>query len=198
MEQAVNIHIISDDNFFSLGCETILKIYGHEPKSVTSKDIRCPYWHEKVKNGDIVFVAISSHYQVFKVLKRISDLDIRVMLFIDFPNQEYASSMKMNWLNVFFSKRIEVSLLMVYVEAPTLLTGASIPLLSEREREVMEMLANGSSFKKVSDFMGISLKTVYSHRRNSLNKIGLNHAKSFFLIGYQDYFYRKEGGMRLI
>ena len=46
-------------------------------------------------------------------------------------------------------------------------------VLSNREREVLQLLAGGKSTLQVSDTLGISTKTVESHRRQLMTKLGL-------------------------
>jgi len=44
--------------------------------------------------------------------------------------------------------------------------------LTEREREVLQLIAEGYSNVKVAELMGISVKTVETHRANIMKKIG--------------------------
>jgi DNA-binding CsgD family transcriptional regulator len=181
----MKIHTISDDAFFSLGCKTILKTSGHRLNSMTPNNESFHVdLYKEIKNGDIVIVAINSHQQTVDALDILSNIGAEVMLFIDLPKKDYAL---MSWMNVFFSKKIEARLLVPYVENLTIFSGGGIQPLSEREKEIMEMLMNGSSIESISGFLNITMKTVYVHRANSLKKIGLNHARSFFFIKYQNY-----------
>jgi DNA-binding NarL/FixJ family response regulator len=45
--------------------------------------------------------------------------------------------------------------------------------LSDREREVLQLLAEGSSVKEIADRLALSGNTVHSHRRNLMAKLGL-------------------------
>lgn len=45
-------------------------------------------------------------------------------------------------------------------------------LLSEREREILQMIAEGRSTKQVAQRLGISVKTAETHRTNLMKKIG--------------------------
>jgi DNA-binding NarL/FixJ family response regulator len=51
--------------------------------------------------------------------------------------------------------------------------GDNIPL-SDREREVLQMMAEGNSTKEIADVLFISAKTVESHRKNITEKLQLN------------------------
>ncbi|GFO54405.1 DNA-binding response regulator [Geomonas sp. Red276] len=49
------------------------------------------------------------------------------------------------------------------------------PLLTEREREVLVLLASGRKSKEVATILDISVKTVESHRAHIMKKLGLNN-----------------------
>lgn len=62
--------------------------------------------------------------------------------------------------------------LMDYLAEATHPTGrAAFPELTDREREVLLLLARGMSNQKVADHMGISLKTVRNHVSNILARL---------------------------
>lgn len=47
------------------------------------------------------------------------------------------------------------------------------PLLSPREREILLLVAEGLSYKKIAEKLVISPSTVYSHHSNLMKKLGL-------------------------
>lgn len=47
--------------------------------------------------------------------------------------------------------------------------------LSEREREVLKLLADGSSVKEVASLLGVSAKTVDTHKTNLMRKLALHN-----------------------
>jgi DNA-binding NarL/FixJ family response regulator len=47
-------------------------------------------------------------------------------------------------------------------------------LLTDREREIVQLLADGHSNKEVAKSLGISVKTVETHRARIMRKIGVN------------------------
>ena len=56
--------------------------------------------------------------------------------------------------------------------------GTSRPIshkLSPREREVLQLLAEGMSAKEIAAFLHISRKTVESHRRRIMDKLGIQN-----------------------
>jgi two-component system response regulator NreC len=48
------------------------------------------------------------------------------------------------------------------------------PALSAREKEVLRMLAEGYSNKEIADKLVLSPSTVYTHRSNLMQKLGLD------------------------
>ena len=52
--------------------------------------------------------------------------------------------------------------------------SSELELLTSREREVLQLLAEGLSNRAIADELNISVKTVESHRSNMMNKLELN------------------------
>ena len=48
------------------------------------------------------------------------------------------------------------------------------PVLSDREREVLQLLAEGKSTKQIALSLHVSTKTIESNRRNIMDKLGIN------------------------
>lgn len=62
-----------------------------------------------------------------------------------------------------------------YVEISTKITeNAAFVVLTDRERETLQLLAEGSTTKEIADLMNISVKTVETHRRNIMDKVHLH------------------------
>jgi DNA-binding NarL/FixJ family response regulator len=51
---------------------------------------------------------------------------------------------------------------------------AGIAALTDREREVLQLVAEGQSSKEIAEILGISLKTVDSHRSNLMDKLDIH------------------------
>jgi DNA-binding NarL/FixJ family response regulator len=50
----------------------------------------------------------------------------------------------------------------------------SVPRLSPREREVLQLIAEGKANKQTASELGISIKTVEKHRQNLMTKLGIH------------------------
>jgi DNA-binding NarL/FixJ family response regulator len=48
-----------------------------------------------------------------------------------------------------------------------------LDVLTHREREVLQMLAEGNAMKQIALKLGISIKTVETHRRQMTNKLDI-------------------------
>jgi len=54
--------------------------------------------------------------------------------------------------------------------------SAVVPRLTPREREIIQLLAEGHRNKKIAQMLGISIKTVETHRTALMRKIGVKSA----------------------
>jgi len=52
-------------------------------------------------------------------------------------------------------------------------TGA--PPLSPREREVLQLVAEGNSTKNIAEMLGVSVKTAEAHRKQIMDKLGIRN-----------------------
>ena len=53
--------------------------------------------------------------------------------------------------------------------------GSDLDLLTPREREVLQLLAEGLSNQEIAEQLSISVKTVETHRSNMMNKLGVSN-----------------------
>jgi len=62
-----------------------------------------------------------------------------------------------------------------YVEMSTSISeNPAFTVLTHREREVLQQLAEGRSTKEMAENLGVSVKTVETHRRNIMEKLNLH------------------------
>jgi DNA-binding NarL/FixJ family response regulator len=72
----------------------------------------------------------------------------------------------------FFTSEVSATILEGYLNA----AGAAVPsvsVLTPREREIIQLLAEGKSNKEVADLLGISIKTAETHRAAIMRKLEL-------------------------
>lgn len=76
--------------------------------------------------------------------------------------------------NTYISPSIGDVIVQDYLSAPEKHTSV-YSLLSEREREVLQLLAEGYTTKQIGQFLHVSPKTVESHRLRVMNKLNLDN-----------------------
>ena len=76
----------------------------------------------------------------------------------------------------FFTPRISQMVLEGYLHGPAVSEGGQPKrdLLTPREREIVQLLAEGRSNKEVASSLGISPKTIETHRANIMRKLNLH------------------------
>jgi DNA-binding NarL/FixJ family response regulator len=72
----------------------------------------------------------------------------------------------------FFTSRVSQLVLEGYLRATGSGAPQAVPALSAREREIVQLLAEGRSNKEVARALGISVKTAETHRSNIMRKMG--------------------------
>jgi DNA-binding NarL/FixJ family response regulator len=85
----------------------------------------------------------------------------------------------------FYTPKASQILLQNHVH-PLGVTTAATARLSERERDVVVLVAEGHGNKQVATTLGISVKTVESHRRNIMNKLGLKSSADLVRYAVRD------------
>jgi len=80
----------------------------------------------------------------------------------------------------FFTRRVSEMILEGYLngEAQKELTGPSV---SPREREIVQLLAEGKSTKEAAFILDLSIKTVETHRSNVMRKLGIHSVSELVL-----------------
>jgi DNA-binding NarL/FixJ family response regulator len=76
----------------------------------------------------------------------------------------------------FFNSRVGEMVLNGFLRGngPASTKEISLPRLTAREREVVQLLAEGKSTKEVAIMLNLSVKTAETHRSNIMRKLGLH------------------------
>ena len=78
---------------------------------------------------------------------------------------------------MFFTPRVNELLLAGFLEKGSAISRSnppSLPMLTAREREITQLLAEGRSSKEAASLLNLSTKTVETHRSNIMRKLNLH------------------------
>lgn len=82
----------------------------------------------------------------------------------------------------FFTARVSDLVLSGYLnQTPRSTRSQSLPGLTSREREIVQLLAEGKSSKEVAGCLNLSVKTAETHRSNIMRKLGLHSVSELVL-----------------
>jgi len=74
---------------------------------------------------------------------------------------------------IYLSPRVAGAIIERYVHNQTAAESSAFRVLTPREREILQLLAEGNSTKEVGSRLYVSVKTVETHRQNIMKKLGL-------------------------
>lgn len=75
----------------------------------------------------------------------------------------------------FFTSNVAETILGGFLKLSKMAPEADVPsILTTREREIVQLLAESKSNKEISTTLGISVKTVQTHRATIMRKLGIN------------------------
>lgn len=74
----------------------------------------------------------------------------------------------------YLSPKIAGAVVRDYVRRSFASRSSALTVLTQREREVLQLLAEGKTSKRVASLLGISPKTVSTHRRHVMKKLGID------------------------
>jgi two-component system, NarL family, response regulator NreC len=75
---------------------------------------------------------------------------------------------------LYLSPAVAEQVIRDYVRLAEAEDGSALAVLSGREREVMQLIAGGQSTKEIAGELHVSVKTIESHRKQIMDKLGLH------------------------
>jgi DNA-binding NarL/FixJ family response regulator len=75
--------------------------------------------------------------------------------------------------DIYLDPRIAASFVRQFTAKPSRETAATVASLSDRETDVLKSIAQGHSNRVIAERLGISVKTVETHKARSMQKLGL-------------------------
>jgi len=118
-------------------------------------------------------IALSMHNDR-KYVTEIFKAGARAYLLKDSAFEELMDAIKaVNCGRFFLSAGITSVVLGDYIKGPGGDPRSPFTILSSREREVLQLLAEGLRTKEISHKLGLSVKTVETHRKKIMEKLGI-------------------------
>jgi len=71
-------------------------------------------------------------------------------------------------------------------EAASAGSGGGVAALTDREREVLRLIAEGHSSKGIAALLGVSYKTIETHRTNLMDKVGIHKVSGLVRLAIRD------------
>lgn len=87
---------------------------------------------------------------------------------------------------VYLSPRIQGIIVNDFIRNPAKEDSENFLTLSPREKEVLQLLAEGNGTQKIADKLFVSVKTVDTHRRNIMEKLGVHSVAELTKIAIQE------------
>jgi len=136
-----------------------------------------------IREDDSVGIIILSMYSDESYVVRALDAGARGYLLKDTADDDIERAIRSVAIGrPFFSPSIAQALLEDYVRLMRERHVAdSYDLLTEREREVLQLLAEGKSNKEASGILGVSPYTIETHRQNLMQKLRLHNTAEIVL-----------------
>ncbi|HUJ11455.1 MAG TPA: response regulator transcription factor [Verrucomicrobiae bacterium] len=122
-------------------------------------------------------VLILSMHESEQLVREIVDAGAHGYVLKSDAGRELAAAMRaMRQRELFFTSRVAQIALLAYRNKDRAPKGQQVPssVLTSREREVLQLLAEGKSNKEVSVALGIGVPTVETHRANIMHKLKLH------------------------
>lgn len=136
-----------------------------------------------VRENERIGVIILSMYTDESYIVRALDAGARGYLLKDNADDDIERAIRSVAIGrPFFSPSIAQALLEDYVRLMRERHAAdSYELLTEREREVLQLLAEGKSNKEAASILDLSPYTIETHRQNLMQKLGLHNTAEIVL-----------------
>ncbi len=126
------------------------------------------------KSPDIKVVALSMHSDSLFVTEMLKSGAAGYLL-KDCAFEELAKAIRTVLDNkIYLSPAISGVVLEDYIQRLSKTSFSSPDVISDREREVLQLMAEGYSTKKIAQKLHISVKTVETHRRQMMSKLDIH------------------------
>jgi len=134
----------------------------------------------------LVFSAIESEVMIRTALS----IGVRGLVLKTDPGSDLIEAVVALQQNrLFFSRQVDRLILAGYLggaeEKTAIKQQTQDPVLSVRENEILQLLAEGKSSKEVAWLLGVSIKTVETHRTHVMRKLGIHRLPALVIYAIQ-------------
>jgi two-component system response regulator NreC len=185
LDEAEEIQVIGEA---SDGREAVAKVDEYRP-DVTLMDISMPLLSgleatrqicERIPDACILILTVHSNEEY--ILQALRAGAVGYLLKEAAPTDLIRAIKVVHRGEAFLSPTISRSVIRDYVEKTDLLTGeSSYDRLTNREREVLQLIAEGHTIKDIAAHLSISEKTIRTHRRHLMNKLDIHNTAELTL-----------------
>lgn len=165
------VYLITDDNYFFIGLQAVLNKEFCTLKLISHKDASSI--DSKIKHEASAFVFHTSQYD-YLPYSLFSFMNHRGGVVIISPKHLIKFYSSFNFGHV-INEKSEIEDISQAISS-VLLGKKTYPYnnikLTNSEKNILLHIMNGHSTAFISDFLDISIKTVYTHKRNALHKLG--------------------------
>jgi DNA-binding NarL/FixJ family response regulator len=129
----------------------------------------------KSKNPDVTVIMLSMHDDLQFIVESLR-AGAAGYLLKESAFEELAMAVKtINTSGTYLSSAIADTVIRDYLSQRPLSKAKAFSLLTPREREVLQLIAEGKTTKEIAGHLKLSAKTVETHRQQVMDKLGLHN-----------------------
>lgn len=141
----------------------------------------------KQEQSDLKVIVLTMHKTESYIYKALN-IGVNGYVLKDNALEDLMNAIKSVWEGrMFLSQDLLEIVVSGYVSEGVRKTTFESDILSIREREILQMLAEGRSNKEVADDLHLSIKTVETHRANIMKKLGLKNIADMVLYAVRNH-----------
>jgi DNA-binding NarL/FixJ family response regulator len=128
----------------------------------------------KAEMPEVKVIALSMHAEK-RFVAEMLNAGASAYLLKDSAFEELVRAIRAALVNkIYLNPSIAETVIKDYIKQVPRESFSAFSILSKREREVLQLLAEGSSTKEIASLLFLSIKTVETHRKNIMEKLDLH------------------------
>lgn len=182
------VYVVDDDKFFASALHRVFRSAGFEVEIFHSAHDFLERFSD-CENACLILDLRMPEVGGLQLLRQLREIQADIPVIVHTGNADVAVAVKAMQAGAFAVIEKPYSSELMVAEVRAAITAAakrrslhrmlraariSIALLSERERMLVPLLGDGLSAREVAQALGLSARTVESHRANIFRKLGIN------------------------